>query len=42
MAYTLTVNGMGERAGNTPLASLVAVVNDFLPGIDSQHKREFS
>jgi D-citramalate synthase len=29
----LTVNGMGERAGNTPLASLVAVVNDFLPGI---------
>ncbi|MDG1264274.1 MAG: alpha-isopropylmalate synthase regulatory domain-containing protein [Flavobacteriaceae bacterium] len=30
----LTVNGMGERAGNTPLASLVAVVNDFLPGIE--------
>ncbi len=29
----LTVNGMGERAGNTPLASLVAVVNDFMPGI---------
>ena len=30
----LTVNGMGERAGNTPLASLVAVVNDFMPGIE--------
>ncbi|MGJ7032890.1 alpha-isopropylmalate synthase regulatory domain-containing protein [Niabella hirudinis] len=25
----LTVNGMGERAGNTPLASIVAVLNDF-------------
>ncbi len=30
----LTVNGMGERAGNTPLASVVAVINDFLPGIE--------
>jgi D-citramalate synthase len=28
----LTVNGMGERAGNAPLASVVAVINDFLPG----------
>lgn len=27
----LTVNGMGERAGNAPLASAVAVINDFLP-----------
>jgi (R)-citramalate synthase len=25
----LTVNGMGERAGNTPLESVVAVLNDF-------------
>jgi D-citramalate synthase len=25
----LTVNGMGERAGNAPLASTVAVINDF-------------
>ncbi|MGY8922190.1 MAG: alpha-isopropylmalate synthase regulatory domain-containing protein [Flavobacteriales bacterium] len=29
----LTVNGMGERAGNAPLASMVAVINDFLPEI---------
>jgi D-citramalate synthase len=29
----LTVNGMGERAGNAPLASVVAVVNDFMPQI---------
>lgn len=29
----LTVNGMGERAGNAPLASAVAVINDFLPEI---------
>ena len=28
----LTVNGMGERAGNAPLASVVAVVNDFFKG----------
>ena len=28
----LTVNGMGERAGNVPLA-VVAVVNDFMPEI---------
>jgi (R)-citramalate synthase len=27
----LTVNGMGERAGNAPLASAVAVMNDYLP-----------
>lgn len=25
----LTVNGMGERAGNAPLASVIAVLNDF-------------
>jgi D-citramalate synthase len=30
----LTVNGMGERAGNAPMASAVAVINDFLPEIE--------
>ena len=30
----LTVNGMGERAGNAPLASVVAVINDFLPHLE--------
>lgn len=29
----LTINGMGERAGNTPLASAIAVLNDFVPGV---------
>ena len=27
----LTVNGMGERCGNAPLASAIAVINDFFP-----------
>jgi D-citramalate synthase len=26
----LTVNGMGERAGNAPMASTIAVINDFI------------
>lgn len=29
----LTVNGMGERAGNAPMGSTVAVINDFLPEV---------
>ncbi|WP_212005524.1 alpha-isopropylmalate synthase regulatory domain-containing protein [Chitinophaga sp. HK235] len=29
----LTINGMGERAGNAPLASAIAVLNDFMPEI---------
>lgn len=29
----LTINGMGERAGNAPLASAIAVLNDFLPNV---------
>jgi len=30
----LTVNGMGERAGNAPMASVVAVINDYLPTME--------
>ena len=29
----LTVNGMGERAGNAPMASTIAVINDFIPSV---------
>lgn len=29
----LTVNGMGERAGNAPMASAIAVINDFLKDV---------
>ena len=29
----LTINGMGERAGNTPLSSAVAAIRDFMPNI---------
>lgn len=29
----LTINGMGERAGNAPMSSTVAVINDFMPEI---------
>lgn len=28
-----TINGMGERAGNAPLASSIAVLNDFMPTV---------
>jgi D-citramalate synthase len=31
----LTINGMGERAGNAPLASAVAVLNDFMPEVET-------
>ncbi|WP_435414755.1 alpha-isopropylmalate synthase regulatory domain-containing protein [Polaribacter aestuariivivens] len=30
----LTINGMGERAGNAPLASVIAVINDFLKDVE--------
>ena len=36
----LTVNGMGERAGNAPLASVVAVINDFMPEIAIRVKED--
>lgn len=29
----LTINGMGERAGNAPMASTIAVINDFMPTV---------
>src|SRR6187402_3838491 len=32
----LTVNGMGERAGNASLASAIAVINDFVPDVVAQ------
>ncbi|MFH4969015.1 alpha-isopropylmalate synthase regulatory domain-containing protein [Gaetbulibacter sp. M240] len=31
----LTINGMGERAGNAPMASTIAVINDFLPDVET-------
>ncbi|MBP9745336.1 MAG: 2-isopropylmalate synthase [Saprospiraceae bacterium] len=31
----LTVNGMGERAGNASLASVVAVLNDYMPEVET-------
>ncbi|KAB1071321.1 2-isopropylmalate synthase [Tamlana haliotis] len=30
----LTVNGMGERAGNAPMSSTIAVINDFMPHVE--------
>ena len=36
----LTVNGMGERAGNAPLASVISVLNDFLPEVKSKIKEK--
>jgi len=30
-----TINGMGERAGNAPLASIIAVLNDFMPTVST-------
>lgn len=31
----LTVNGMGERAGNAPLASVIAVLNDYVKEVET-------
>lgn len=30
----LTINGMGERAGNAPMSSTIAVINDFMPTVN--------
>ncbi len=30
----LTINGMGERAGNAPMASTIAVINDYMPNVE--------
>ncbi|HXI00576.1 MAG TPA: alpha-isopropylmalate synthase regulatory domain-containing protein [Sphingobacteriaceae bacterium] len=37
----LTINGMGERAGNASMASAVAVINDFMPDIQISIKESF-
>jgi D-citramalate synthase len=31
----LTVNGMGERTGNAPLASTIAVIQDYMPELET-------
>ena len=31
----LTINGMGERAGNAPMSSVVAIINDFMPNLQT-------
>lgn len=31
----LTINGMGERAGNAPLASAIAVINDYVEAVET-------
>jgi D-citramalate synthase len=37
----LTVNGMGERAGNASMASAVAVINDFIPEVETAIRESF-
>ncbi len=36
----LTVNGMGERAGNASLASVISVLNDFVPNVKTNIKEK--
>ena len=36
----LTVNGMGERAGNAPMASVAAVIKDFVTDVEINLKEE--
>ena len=37
----LTVNGMGERAGNASMSSVIAVINDFIPEVRTSIKESF-
>lgn len=37
----VTVNGMGERAGNASMSSVVATINDFMPEIEIGIKESF-
>ncbi len=37
----LTVNGMGERAGNASMSSAVAVINDFIPEVETSIKESY-
>jgi len=37
----LTVNGMGERAGNASLSSAIAAINDFIPEVETSIKESF-
>lgn len=37
----LTVNGMGERAGNASMSSVIAVINDFIPEVKTSIKESF-
>ncbi|MGB4400678.1 MAG: 2-isopropylmalate synthase, partial [Daejeonella sp.] len=37
----VTVNGMGERAGNASMSSIVATINDFMPEIEIGIKESF-
>ena len=37
----LTVNGMGERAGNASMSSAVAVINDFIPEVETAINESF-
>ena len=36
----LTINGMGERAGNAPMASVAAVIKDFIPNVQINLKEK--
>ncbi len=37
----VTVNGMGERAGNASMSSAVAVINDFIPDVETSIKESY-